>query len=112
MATLDAKASEPGSVSAARRRGWPVVSYPAGRLAEIAVPHPSAEVAAAVGTPSVAEAAALASGGQLVITKRKTRKPPPALGPVPPRGRLPLDRLGAGARGLLCPRALAQVTAA
>ncbi len=82
MATLDAKASEPGIVSAARRRGWPVVSYPAGRLAEIAVPHPSAEVAAAVGTPSVAEAAAL---------------------------RLTLIGLGPGARDLLAPRAVAEL---
>jgi cobalt-precorrin 5A hydrolase/precorrin-3B C17-methyltransferase len=109
MATLDAKACEPGIVSAARRRGWPVLSYPAGRLAEIAVPHPSAEVAAAVGTPSVSEAAALASGGQLVIAKRKTRNATAALARIRPRGRLTLIGLGPGARDLLAPRAVAEL---
>src|SRR5258707_15496505 len=109
MATLDAKASEPGSVSAARRRGWPVVSYPAGRLAEIAVPHPSAEVAAAVGTPSVAEAAALASGGPLGVTKRKTRKATAGLARIRPPGRLTPTGPGPGPPDLPAPRPVRQI---
>ncbi len=69
LATLDARASEPGIVSAAGRRGWPVTGYPAARLAEVVVPAPSGRVAALVGTPSVAEAAALLGGGSLVVGK-------------------------------------------
>ncbi|MEV4642710.1 cobalamin biosynthesis protein [Actinoplanes sp. NPDC049548] len=61
VATLDRRASllEPF----ARRRSWPLVVFPPERLAMVAVPRPSARVAAAVGVPSVAEAAALAAAG-------------------------------------------------
>jgi cobalamin biosynthesis protein CbiG len=69
LATLDARAHEPGIVTAAARRGWPVAGYPAAELAEVAVPSPSGRVAALVGTPSVAEAAALLGGGSLVVGK-------------------------------------------
>jgi cobalamin biosynthesis protein CbiG len=54
---------------AAARRGWPVVAYPASALAAVPVPAPSGRVATAVGTPSVAEAAALLGGGTLVVGK-------------------------------------------
>lgn len=60
LATAEVKADEAGILEAARERGWPVVAYPAGLLARIPVPNPSDVVAAEVGTPSVAEAAALA----------------------------------------------------
>jgi histidinol-phosphate/aromatic aminotransferase/cobyric acid decarboxylase-like protein len=69
LATLDVRASEPGIVSAAGRRGWPVTGYPAARLAEVVVPAPSGRVTELVGTPSVAEAAALLGGGSLVVGK-------------------------------------------
>jgi PPOX class probable F420-dependent enzyme len=59
LATVEARAGEPGLVEVARRHGWPVVAYPATELAAETVPNPSAATAAAVGTPSVAEAAAL-----------------------------------------------------
>ena len=66
LATADIKAREPGLLAAARERGWSVVTASAERLAAIDVPTPSEIVRAAVGTPSVAEAAALlvAEGGQ------------------------------------------------
>ncbi|QNP62679.1 cobalamin biosynthesis protein [Streptomyces genisteinicus] len=73
LATLDRRASEPGIVAAAARLGVPVTAYPAGRLAAVAVPGGSASVLAAVGTPSVAEAAALAGGGDLLVPKRTSR---------------------------------------
>ena len=69
LATLDARAGEPGLVPAAARRGGPVTGPPAATLAGVAVPSPSDTVAAHVGTPSVAEAAALLGGGQLVTGK-------------------------------------------
>ncbi|MFI2214332.1 cobalamin biosynthesis protein [Streptomyces sp. NPDC020141] len=71
LATVGAKASEPGVVGAAERLGVPLVAHPAERLARIAAPNPSAVALAAVGTASVAEAAALASGGgELLVPKR------------------------------------------
>ncbi|MGY1855201.1 Rv2231c family pyridoxal phosphate-dependent protein CobC [Modestobacter sp. SYSU DS0290] len=69
LATLDARAAEPGLREAAARRGWPLTGHPASALAAVPVPAPSARVAAAVGTGSVAEAAALLGGGRLVVGK-------------------------------------------
>jgi cobalt-precorrin 5A hydrolase len=69
LATLDVRATEAGIATAAARRGWPVSAYPAARLAEVVVPSPSDRVAGHVGTPSVAEAAALLGGGTLVVGK-------------------------------------------
>lgn len=69
LATLDSRASEPGLTDAAARRGWPLTGYTAAQLATVPVPAPSPRVAALVGTPSVAEAAALLGGGSLVVGK-------------------------------------------
>ena len=69
LATLDTRAAEPGIRDAARQRGWPLTGHPAEALAAVAVPSPSERVAAAVGTPSVAEAAALLGGGDLLVPK-------------------------------------------
>ncbi|MFR9795020.1 precorrin-3B C(17)-methyltransferase [Streptomyces sp. MS06] len=112
LATVDAKAGEPGIVQAAERLGVPLVTYPAEELAGVAVPHPSAAPLAAVGTPSVAEAAALVRGGELLVPKRKSQRadglPARATCAVarrPGRGRLAVVGLGPGARDLLTPRA-------
>ncbi|WP_447036626.1 Rv2231c family pyridoxal phosphate-dependent protein CobC [Streptomyces sp. DSM 118878] len=72
LATVDVKAAEPGIVGAAARLGVPVVAYAARDLAEVPVPNPSSMSRAAVGTPSVAEAAALRGGGELLVPKRKS----------------------------------------
>jgi len=69
LATLDARAREPGIREAAARRGWPLAAHPAALLAAVAVPAPSVSVAGHVGTPSVAEAAALVGGGSLLVGK-------------------------------------------
>jgi histidinol-phosphate aminotransferase len=69
LATIDVRATEPGVRAAADRRGWPLSGHPAAALAAVAVPSPSARVADAVGTPSVAEAAALLGGGELLVGK-------------------------------------------
>ena len=69
LGTLDVRAAEPGLVAAAATRGWPLTGHPAAVLAAVAVPSPSARVAGAVGTASVAEAAALLGGARLVVGK-------------------------------------------
>lgn len=76
LATVDAKAREPGIVGAAERLGVPLVTYPAGELARVEVPNPADAPLAAVGTPSVAEAAALVRGGELVVPKRRSAARP------------------------------------
>ncbi|MFE5856395.1 cobalamin biosynthesis protein [Streptomyces sp. NPDC056500] len=73
VATVAAKADEPGVLAVAQWLGVPLVPHPADRLALVPVPHPSAAVLGAVGTASVAEAAALAGGGVLLVPKRVSR---------------------------------------
>lgn len=63
VATADIKASEAAVVALARRLDVPLLTYPAEVLAAQPVPNPSDVVAGAVGTPSVAEAAALVAAG-------------------------------------------------
>jgi cobalt-precorrin 5A hydrolase/precorrin-3B C17-methyltransferase len=109
LATVDAKAGEPGITEAAARHGWPVTAYPAELLARVEVPNPSAAPLAAVGTPSVAEAAALTSGDDLVVTKRKSAMATVAVARIRPRGRLAIVGLGPGARDLLPPRAVSEL---
>ncbi|MFF2203192.1 precorrin-3B C(17)-methyltransferase [Streptomyces sp. NPDC058145] len=116
LATVDAKSEEPGIVAAAGRLGVPLVTYPAEELADVAVPNPSGAPLAAVGTPSVAEAAALARGGELLVPKRKSVRADgrPAMATCavarrPGRGRLAVVGLGPGARDLLTPRAAAEL---
>ncbi|MDQ0786254.1 precorrin-3B C(17)-methyltransferase [Streptomyces sp. B3I8] len=113
LATVDAKAAEPGLVEAAARLGVPLVTYSAGELAQVAVPNPSEAPLAAVGTPSVAEAAALVRGGELLVPKRKSAARPAmatcAVVRRPGRGRLAVVGLGPGARDLLTPRARAEL---
>ncbi|MFD8262233.1 precorrin-3B C(17)-methyltransferase [Streptomyces griseoluteus] len=113
LATVDAKSEEPGIVAAAGRLGVPLVTYPADELAAVAVPNPSDAPLAAVGTPSVAEAAALRTGGELLVPKRKSAASPAmatcAVVRRPGRGRLAVVGLGPGARDLLTPRAAAEL---
>ncbi|MEV5339149.1 precorrin-3B C(17)-methyltransferase [Streptomyces sp. NPDC052676] len=113
LATVDAKAEEPGIVGAAARLGVPLVTYAAEELAAVEVPNPSEAPLAAVGTPSVAEAAALVRGGELLVPKRKSAASPAmatcAVVRRPGRGRLAVVGLGPGARDLLTPRAKAEL---
>ncbi|MCP9928561.1 precorrin-3B C(17)-methyltransferase [Cyanobium sp. CH-040] len=63
VASIDRKADEPALLALASRRGWPLRWFPAAELAAVAVPNPSAVVAAEMGTASVAEASALLAAG-------------------------------------------------
>ena len=110
-ATVDLKAGEEGLLTAVRARNWPLTFYSAAELAAIPVPNPSETVRAAVGTPSVAEAAALlaAQAGPLVVTKQASARATVAVARVRPRGRLAVVGIGPGARDLITPRAVAEL---
>jgi cobalt-precorrin 5A hydrolase/precorrin-3B C17-methyltransferase len=82
----------------------PVRSAGRGRRAE-----PEREPRRALGTPSVAEAAALLLGDELVVEKAKSAAATVAVARRRPRGRLALVGLGPGARDLLTPRAHAEL---
>jgi cobalt-precorrin 5A hydrolase/precorrin-3B C17-methyltransferase len=69
-------------------------------------------VRAAVGTASVAEAAALHLGGELLVPKRRSAMATVAIARRPARGRLALVSLGPGADDLTVPRAAAELAAA
>ena len=75
------------------------------RLPPTAVPNPSEHPLAAVGTPSVAEAAAL-QHGDLLVEKTKSAMATLAVSRIRPRGRLSVVGIGPGARDLLTPRAV------
>ena len=110
IATADVKADEPGLLAAAAGRGWPVVTFPASRLAAVPVPNPSEVVRRAVGTPSVAEAAALIEpGATLLAAKRASAHATVAVARGRPRGRLAVIGIGPGARDLMTPRAVAEL---
>jgi cobalamin biosynthesis protein CbiG len=75
LATVDLKAAEPAILALLAAHGRPLRLYTAEALAVVDVPTPSATVARHVGTPSVAEAAALlaaGAGAELLLTKRRS----------------------------------------
>lgn len=115
LATADIKADEAGIRSTADALGVPLVTWPATRLAAVDVPHPSEVVRAAVGTPSVAEAAALlgpdgrADDATLLVGKTATAMATVAVARHAPRGRLAVVGLGPGATDLRTPRAVAEL---
>lgn len=119
LATVDAKAGEAGLLAAADRLEKPLRTYPADVLADVEVPNPSSAPQAAVGTPSVAEAAALTAAGgdgRLIVPKAKSvpldgtsAMATAAVARRRARGRLALVGLGPGARDLLTPRARAEL---
>ena len=76
LATVDRRAAEHAVREMALEKGWRLRGLPADELARRRVPHPSVTVAAAVGTPSVAEAAALVAAGprsRLLVPKQILR---------------------------------------
>ncbi|GAA5028594.1 Rv2231c family pyridoxal phosphate-dependent protein CobC [Actinopolymorpha pittospori] len=87
LATVEAKAGEPGIVAAAARFGWPLLTHPADRLAAVDVPGPGTASLAALGTASVAEAAALVDTDTLVVSKRTSATATVAIGVARPDGR-------------------------
>ena len=72
FATIDLKKDEP-VVKYLESEGYEIKLFSSDELSQIAVPTPSNVVEKHVGTPSVSEASAIlaASGGNLIMTKRK-----------------------------------------
>ena len=105
LASIDVKRDEAGLLDAADALGMPVRFFSAAELSPVEVPNPSPVVAGAVGTPSVAEAAVLVSGAELLVEKRKSENATVAVGRLPVRGRLALVSLGPGSDALLTPLA-------
>ena len=96
VATIDRRATEPAVLALGR----PVRAFSAAGLAEVEVPSPSPVVRAAVGTPSVSEAAALLAagkGGSLVVTKHASKHATVAVARRrQPRGSVAVVGLGPG----------------
>ena len=105
VATLDRKTTEPGL----QALGLPLRGFGAEALCAVPVPTPSAVVADAVGTPSVAEAAALLSAGpgaELVVPKQANAVATVAIARrARPTGRLRIVGLGPGTPALRTPAA-------
>jgi cobalt-precorrin 5A hydrolase / precorrin-3B C17-methyltransferase len=76
IATLDLKADEVGILELCRQYNWPLKTFSPERLRQVEVPTPSAVVEQEVGTPSVAEAAAIlaSQNSQLAIQPLIVRK--------------------------------------
>ncbi len=91
----------------------PVSGFSPEALARIEAPNPSAVVLEAVGTPSVAEAAALLAAGpgaELALPKRVFPKVTVAVARMPRvRGRLNVTGIGPGSLDLATPRAIASI---
>jgi cobalt-precorrin 5A hydrolase / precorrin-3B C17-methyltransferase len=105
LASIDVKRDEAGLLEAAGRLDVPVSFHPAEALSAVEAPNPSEVVRAAVGTSSVAEAATIASGADLVVEKRKSANATVAVGRLPVKGRLALVSLGPGKDALIPPLA-------
>ncbi len=101
FASIDVKRDEAGLLEAAERLGVGVHFYAADDLSAVDTPNPSEVVRAAVGTPSVAEAAGMVSGAELVFQKRKSEMATVAVGRLSVRGRLYLVSLGPGEETLI-----------
>jgi len=105
LRSVDAKRDEEGLREAAASRGWPLSFLPPDRLRDLPVPNPSPAVTRAVATPSVAEAAAVMGGAQLVVPKRRAARVTVAVARRRPRGRLAVVGTGPGDPSLLPPMA-------
>ncbi len=116
LATIDLRAHHPAVLAAACGRAR-LLSFPASLLGVVDVPHPSEAVADAVGTPSVAEAAALLGAGpgaRLVVAKRKssTVTAAVAVSAADQSGSLHIVGLGPGGAAHRTPAATSAVRAA
>lgn len=77
IATIDKKSDEVALLQLAGREGWPLHFFSAAQLATVEVPNPSQVVLKYMGTPAVAEAAALLAAQtdsrDLIIEKNRYR---------------------------------------
>lgn len=77
LATIDKKNDEAGLLALSAQYGWPMHFYSAMQLAHVEVPNPSEVVRRHMGTPAVAEAAAMLTANcgfeHLILEKHKYR---------------------------------------
>ncbi|MBN3924887.1 MAG: cobalamin biosynthesis protein [Nostoc sp. NMS4] len=73
LATIDTKASEVGLVKLCRLRNLPLKTFSAEILSSVCVPNPARITDDKVGTPSVAEAAAILAASQLNIQESRVK---------------------------------------
>ncbi|WP_027160344.1 cobalamin biosynthesis protein [Methylobacter luteus] len=75
LASIDKKNDEVALLQLAQAHGWPLYFYTANELAAVPVPNPSEVVMKYMGTPAVAEAAALKAANaelsDLLVEKHK-----------------------------------------
>jgi cobalt-precorrin 5A hydrolase/precorrin-3B C17-methyltransferase len=115
IATIDRKRAEPALVALASGLGVDCLSFTAARLAAMQVPNPSDVVLRTVGTPSVAEAAALAAAGPgavLLLTKTVSATGDSTVAVArraQPQGHLAVVGLGPGRRSALTLEASAAI---
>jgi len=113
LASIDLKRDEPGLLALAERWHLPLRFFPAAELRDVPVPNPSSVVAGAVGTPSVAEAAALlASQGELLVPKQRSGMGTAAVARRRAAGRLAVVGLGPGGREQLTLQAFEELRCA
>ena len=105
LASIDVKRDEVGLLEAAEKLDVPIRFHTVEALRAVGTPNPSEVVREAVGTPSVAEAAVISCGAELVEEKRKSANATVAVGRLPARGRLALVSLGPGEDTLIPPLA-------
>lgn len=110
-ATIEHKEPALGRELSVDGRKLPVTYVSAEDLASVEVASPSESVRAAVGVPSVAEAAALwvasrsGKNVRLVVEKTKTQRVTAAVARIDPKGVLGLVSLGPGSESLVTPAA-------
>lgn len=68
IATIDTKASEVGLIELCRLRNLPLITFSSEILSAVCVPNPAKITQTKVGTPSVAEAAAILAASQFTPT--------------------------------------------
>ncbi len=73
LGTVDRKANDREIFDICQAKGWQLQLFAVAELSIVTVPHPSIATSIQMGTPTVAEGAALlaaGSGSQLVVTKQ------------------------------------------
>jgi cobalt-precorrin 5A hydrolase/precorrin-3B C17-methyltransferase len=81
IATIDLKADEAGILEYCRDRDLPLKTFPVDSLRHVSTPNPSTVVEREVGTPSVAEAAAILGGQERKLTTNYPPIPNPLIVP-------------------------------
>jgi cobalt-precorrin 5A hydrolase / precorrin-3B C17-methyltransferase len=90
IATIDLKADEAGILELCHDRQWPLRCFASDQLRSVVVPTPSEVVAAEVGTPSVAEAAAILASQENPVKDKTTQEEITQESPIPSEQSSPL----------------------